>query len=339
MYPGMKNRGFAPLAQLVGRLVMPCTLLWRAFPMLFLLVSLLAMGCGRRRDPIVKDCKVHYAVATMPTPILNTPDFPRVFGGRDGASLELDDVGLCRAVEVVALPGATFEIDGEAMVEGRKICRVKTPQYPYEREGGYFVDRAFLRLVKGRPTPRPRKLPHRTFIRYKLKSAIGKVYLWGGNWAEGIPEMMEFYPPSAPICGMERLAWLFRGVDCSGLLYEATNAWTPRNASSLIHFGKGLPIAGKSPEEILEDVKALDILGWSSHVMIFLSNEEIIQSRVDYDYAKEGNQGGVRIQKALPYLRSLMEDYAAVNDYDDELPEGFSKKFVIRRWYEGEGTL
>ena len=300
------------------------------FQILFLLPA-----CTHHQEPIVQECPPKHAVASLATPLLNSPNFPMVFGGKDGKTIKLDKVQLCREVEVVLLPGAPLTIDGQCQVGGRMIYRVTTPDYPYPNKKGYYVDEGCIRLVDSPPPPRSKRLRHESFIRYKLKSSLDSVYLWGGNWAAGIPQMMEFYPSREPIFGYERKAWILRGVDCSGLIYEATDGWTPRNASSLIRYGNPVDIAGKSAEEICEMVKPLDILGWRTHVMIFLDQEHIIQSRVDYDYDTPGNQGGVRIQKAVDYITRLLKSYDPVNDYDDEVPEG-RKKFVIRRWYESE---
>ncbi|MFH1801090.1 MAG: hypothetical protein ABH891_09660 [Candidatus Omnitrophota bacterium] len=53
-----------------------------------------------------------YARAEKSTPVLNTADFPVVFGGADGKTLKKDPSGLIREVEFIALPGTVFEIEG-----------------------------------------------------------------------------------------------------------------------------------------------------------------------------------------------------------------------------------
>jgi hypothetical protein len=52
-----------------------------------------------------------YAIAFLPTPVLNTPDFSFVFGNKDGKTLHLDDAGLMREVEFIALPETIFTIE------------------------------------------------------------------------------------------------------------------------------------------------------------------------------------------------------------------------------------
>jgi len=67
--------------------------------------------------------------------------------------------------------------------------------------------------------------------------------------------------------------------------------------------------------------------------MIVLDKDNIIQSRVDYDYDTPGNQSGVRVLPMVPLIKKLMESYVPVDSYDTEVPEDMNK-FVIRRWYD-----
>ncbi|HPE85225.1 MAG TPA: hypothetical protein PLO43_03500, partial [Chlamydiales bacterium] len=63
----------------------------------------------------------------------------------------------------------------------------------------------------------------------------------------------------------------FAGVDCSGLLYEASYGLTPRNTSELISFGE---------ERSLENLQPLDLLVWKGHVVIVLDPYHTIESRL-----------------------------------------------------------
>jgi hypothetical protein len=71
-----------------------------------------------------------YAVATLPAPVLNTPDFASVFGGGDGKTLHLDPSGLIREVEFVAIPGTVFHIEESLKRGDQTIYRVTTDEYP-----------------------------------------------------------------------------------------------------------------------------------------------------------------------------------------------------------------
>lgn len=305
----------------------------RVMSSLFLMSSFLLVGCGaRHRVPVLSDCEPFYAVALRPVPLLNTQDVHHVYGGRKGRRVLRDQVGLVRAVEVVALEGASFRVDGQARSRDAIMWRVTTPDYDYPSKTGYFVDSRFLARSEGPKARRNPGLPSPTVLRYRLLRSLGSTYVWGGNVAAGIPDQLRYYPPSRRISQDDRHHWSLKGVDCSGLLYEATRGLTPRNASSLIRYGRAVPIAGRSPEEIAASLRPFDVIGWRTHVMIALDPTELIQSRVDYDYEKPGNQGGVRRQDLVAYLHRLMESYDPVDDWDDEVPEG-RNKFVIRRWY------
>lgn len=297
-------------------------------------------GCSQRKTFTVKDCTEEWAVAKGACPVLNTPDYHRVFGGRNGHTLKRDKVDLVREIELVALPGTIFKVHGICNIgrtpEGQdiNIYKVDTDSYPYESSKGYYVDGRFLRTSIVEPLPPlPEALPSPAMFRYKLLSMVNSTYLWGGNYYQGIPEMASYYPSSKPLFGDERKGWLFRGVDCSGLLFEVAKGQTPRNASSLIRFGEPVEIEGHTAEEIAAATKPFDLLGWRTHVMIVLDKDNIIQSRVDYDYDTPGNQSGVRVLPMVPLIKKLMESYVPVDSYDTDVPEDMNK-FVIRRWYD-----
>ena len=66
---------------------------------------------------------------------------------------------------------------------------------------------------------------------------------------------------------------MLTGLDCSGLLYEASRGMTPRNTSDLMHFGK---------QVTLESIQPLDLILYSGHVIIALSNREVIESGLEF---------------------------------------------------------
>lgn len=102
----------------------------------------------------------------------------------------------------------------------------------------------------------------------KLKKALGQPYIWGGNWGRGILEIKDLY--KSEISRPLENSWTLSGVDCSGLLYEATNGFIPRNTSDLMHFGDKI--------SSLENIKPLDIIIWPGHVIILLEPNLVIES-------------------------------------------------------------
>jgi hypothetical protein len=263
-----------------------------------------------------------YAVAVTPTPVLNRPDFNLVFAGRNGTYPLLDACGKDRALEFVAIPGTVFRIDQELQENGSTRYKVTTADYPYRSLTGYYIDSRFVRLEE-KPVPeRLRQLPVKEAIISALLAADGARYVWGGNIRTGIPLLAEFFTHRSGTGD-----WLaeLRGVDCSGLLYEATSGYTPRNTSSLINYGKPVAIAGLSRAQIAAKLLPLDLIVWDGHVLIVLDRQRLIESRLECD----GKGGGVRVRGVTEALQQIMKGRAPVDDYHKG-----GKKFVVRRWYQ-----
>ncbi|MGA7827771.1 MAG: peptidoglycan endopeptidase [Geobacteraceae bacterium] len=293
---------------------------------LFLLFSGSAALAAAHKSPV-------YAVAIGPAPVLNTPDFRSVFGGSDGRTMALDRCGQLRALEFIALPGTTFHI--EAVVTGFRypVYRVTSDDYPYPSTTGYFVDSRMVRTEDSPPPPRARSLPSPQTIIKHLTSAVGAPYQWGSNLRKGVPAMLSLYPPAPghPITDSNRESWTLRGLDCSGLLYEATDGWTPRNTSTLVRYGSPVAITGLDADGIVQKVQPLDLIVWKGHVMIILDRKRLIESRLDC----QGKNGGVRIRNLHEALKNLLAARIPLDEYGESAAEHRKKGFVIRRWHPG----
>jgi len=290
---------------------------------LFLLLSGLTACAANRLPP-------RYAVATGPVPVLNTPDFRSVFGGNDGITLAVDRCGQIRALEFIALPGTAFRIEGICSDFHFPVYRVTSDDYPYPSSTGYYIDSRMVRTMDSAPAPRKRTLPDPETIIARFVSAAGTPYQWGSNLRQGIPEMLSLYPPTDnELLGKDtQETWTLQGLDCSGLLYEATNGWTPRNTSELVGYGSPLPIAGLDAAGIVQIVQPLDLIVWKGHVMIILDREQLIESRLDC----LGTAGGVTIRELREALRELLASRMPLNEYETHDPAS-SPGFVIRRWH------
>lgn len=266
-----------------------------------------------------------YAHAEIPTPVLNTPDFRSAFGGRDGKTLASDEQGLVRAVEFVALPGTVFFIENAWTVNGVLIYQVSTADYPPQKTGLY-IDSRFVSLSSNPLKPRAKSMPSKQEIIRRMVSRQGLRYVWGGNVAQGVTEMFRFYPPSQKIAPESESMWALQGLDCSGLLYEATNGSTPRNTSDLIYFGKPVTIEGLSPTQIAAKLKPLDLIVWKGHVIIVLDQDRTIESCIGCSPT-----GGVTIRNLRAVLEEIMRTRTATNDYPAQTAP-HEKPFVVRRW-------
>lgn len=194
-------------------------------------------------------------MARGPTPLLNTPDFAAVFGpGR----LPIDGRGLLRHVEMVALKGTKFEVVKKVSPFS---LEVRTLEYS---ESPLYLDLRFVESCSSEAPERKKILPSNEAILEKLHEAVHLPYIWGGNWGKGIPEILTLYG------GEEIPARTLQGLDCSGLLYEATNGYTPRNTGELIHFGREIPT--------LAQIQPLDLIIWPGHVLIALNPTTTIES-------------------------------------------------------------
>lgn len=290
-------------------------------PALLLLAPLFAIAIPSMAEEIPR-----YAVARMAAPVLNTPDFPGVFGSGAGKGPRTDRCGQIREVEFIALPGTPFRIEGKERQGESVIFRVATNDYPYPPKTGYYVDSRFVSVSAGPPPERPRRLPPRERIVESLLAAQGSPYVWGGNVRRGVPQFLDLYPPAGENGGESRRP--LQGVDCSGLLYEATGGWTPRNTSALTGYGAGVPIAGLSPRQIAKRLEPLDLIVWNGHVIIVVDRERAIESRLECGTA---GGGGVVVTPLRQRLQKIMQSRTPADAWDDAAQGG--KIFVVRRWH------
>ncbi len=260
-----------------------------------------------------------YAVAEEPTPVLNSPDFQSVFGGNDGVTVKTDSKGLIREMEFIALPGTVFSLLGEYDYGDHKIYRVETNDYSNNTQ--LFIDSRFVLLKKEKPDERIKKLPSKDEIYKFLDNAVGAKYCWGGDYIAGVKKLIELYQPKDKISDDAEYKWTLQGCDCSGLMYQATGGYTPRNTSELVSYGEPVEIEGLSAEQIASKLQPFDMLVWNGHVIYVYDSQTAIQSSL--------SKGGVVKTDLLQTLKSLMKSRHAVNDYNSSSRE----RFVVRHWY------
>jgi len=278
-----------------------------------------------------------YAIAKSPTPVFYSPNLASIFGGASGTTLKLDAYGEIDELEMIALPNTVFRVLGAIKKGKNTILKVETNDYPYQNDTGYYIDARYVSLTTKKPQDRQKVLPNKNTIIARMKQASGSAYTWGGNYYTGVPSLLRYYAPAEKISSALEAQWKLAGTDCSGLLYQATDGYTPRNTSSLLTYGTSVAIVGKTSEEIRESLRPLDLIVWSGHVMIVINKTQLIESRLDYEPEKEGFQWGVRIKTIKEVLDDALAKKTPVNNIADSAPEG-KKKFVIRRWYDIEAN-
>lgn len=267
-----------------------------------------------------------FAVAVTNAPVLNSPEFMALFGGSDGKTLKQDSCGQLRSLEFIALPGTVFTIEAELKNGSQTVFKVSSAEYPYPSKNGYFIDSRSVRLEPDRPLERIKMLPEKSALLAALKKQSGSRYVWGGNSSAGVQELASWYPPAAgaALSRGDKALWTLTGVDCSGLLYEATGGYTPRNTGSLISFGESVPIAGKSSAQIAALLQPLDLIVWPGHVLIVIDGGNVIESRLVCTEPEKG----VRIR---PGEKALVDILRKRRPADRILNS--SREFVVRRWY------
>lgn len=282
---------------------------------LFILILLLLL-CSKANSQT-------YALAVDYTPVLNTYDFFLVFGGSDGSSVKLDNRGLIGEMEFIAFPGTVFSILEIVEFDDRnlKYYKVKTDDYQYK--GDFYVDSRMVKTYFEKPNGRVIEKPNQSDVVKFMKSIIGYPYMWGGNYADGISDMLNYYNPKNEIDKETKNLWTLKGVDCSGLLYQSTAGYTPRNTSSLLTYGEPVNIEDKPLEEIIPLLKPLDLIVIKGHVVIVLDENTSIESSPNK---------GVHTTELKTRLSKIMEEYKPVNDFGKRMWK--NKEFVIRRWID-----
>ena len=241
------------------------------------------------------------------TPILNTKKFSSVFGGDDGASIPLNEKGFVEAMESIALPGTKFQ--GKETDEPF-ILEVTTKEYPYK--GPFYVD---SRLLTPSEKEREVILPNKEKILCTLKTLLGYPYFWGGNCL-GTKNLLSLYSPPKKPKNLDN--WKLKGFDCSGLIYNATSGYTPRNTSSWLSFGKEIEIEGKNINEVISSLKPLDAIVWDGHILFVFDQNQTIESKAGQ---------GVVLKDIKKRLTSILEEGRAPKNTPSK--EGY---FLVRRW-------
>jgi len=236
-----------------------------------------------------------------PAPVLNTADFQSIFC----KAMPLNGDGHLEAYEFVALPGMCFKLLSEM---DQNILQISYLEYS---SSPLFIDRRFCQFLERPIDPLPATWTAASLLE-RMEKRIGTPYVWGGNWANGIPQMLELYPPRGKILPRIKELWTFRGLDCSGLLFEASSGTTPRNTSALVHYGQSLEN---------DDLLPMDMIVYPGHVLFVRDQDTIIESK---------SPMGVRIELLKVRLDEILAERKFVRNWLKETDSANS--FTIRRF-------
>jgi hypothetical protein len=220
--------------------------------------------------------------------------------------LPLDDQGLYRPLEMMLMPGAEFEIMN---IYEKGVCQIKLKD---QKKYYLFLDMLDLNFKD------LGQIQDEQQILTKLLSFQGCPYVWGSNWILNSDQwcQVESCFSSYPENFIKNMKYLFSGIDCSGLLYAATLGQLPRNTSELIHFGNFIDINGLSNQHICQKVRPLDLLVWKGHVLAFLDENTLIESRKDF---------GCVIVDAKNRLEEIRQTRIPSSEIGED-------RFYVKRW-------
>ena len=200
----------------------------------------------------------------------------------------------------------------------------------YGENDAYFLDSRFVKLEEHKPDEVIHKVPDMSSIFKTLLAAVDSQYIWWGSYYQWIPEINELYPTpdDVKLSTWEQQYKILQWTDCSWLLWQATNGYTPRTTRSLLTFWDPVAISWFNVDQIVWIVKPLDLIVWAGHVVIILSNEYAIESIWKKDF-----EWWVEIVGLKERLEDIFTRRQPVNDWSkSSLPE--KQKFVIRRWFK-----
>ncbi len=254
-----------------------------------------------------------FAKAFLPTPIFNHFSLEEFLGCRDG-SLSLNPKGRLPFLEMIALEGSLFYLQEKIT---SYVYRAMTNEYPCPYP--LYVDIRSLKLIE-KEEERKKQCPSLQKIINSLLLQRGRPYLWGGNLGDPLLYMEQWYPSPLPLSPYETMIKTFHGIDCSGLIYFASNGFTPRNTAQMVNYGRQVSIAKGD----LSDwhLQPLDLIIDLGHVAIVIDSSWSIQSK---------EKTGVFLIRTKDLIDSLLRKKKPKNEWDDSIKESI---FIIRRWIE-----
>ncbi len=228
---------------------------------------------------------------------INVSSFEALFTSKKSI---LNEKGHPKAYEMTLVPRMQGEILDELKNEDCYLVQFPfytTPIYVFKKH----VQVAKSQMDLNRPT--------KEILISNLKSCVGRAYLWGGNHVGKTQFFIDHFKKNQMTI-REKRALELDGIDCSGLLFYASNFSTPRNTKELQLFGSSINDLGV--------LHPLDLILTKGHVAIILDENYVIQSR---------QNRGVYISALKAELKQLLNKKNFKSYVHDE------NDFSIRRFY------
>lgn len=266
-----------------------------------------------------------YGVSIVPTPVFLTSDIWSYFD----TTLKKNKFWLVEPLEFVAPVGTVFDIISDRKDSLWNTVYQVSPDVRRYKSKNLFIDARFVQRQSSKPASRIIILPSKLQIIKNMSALVWTPYIWWWSRWYAIPQMLTRYPVgdiSRADRAYRQLAW----VDCGGLLHTATQGYTPKSTKQLISYGNPVSIAWRTRDQIIDMIKPLDIIVWPGHVIIIASQTYTIESTIDANLKKPGNQWGVVVRKLSTVLDEILISRKKIpvdNIWDSK------NSFVIRRRY------
>ena len=274
-----------------------------------------------------------YWVALTATPVFqlprDNPDINEIIWWPWTQWPKFDGSNLIREVIVVYPKWTVFSLKAKKMKWKNTYYEVRTNEFDAKEDEthSFYIDSRFVDVSKTRPKDIIPKLPSSEQILLNMHNAIGSSYIWWGTHYQWVPELNNYFPSDVKLSANQLKQKTLKWVDCSWLLYQATNGYTPRNSHWLLTYWNAVEIEWNTIDQIIKKLRPLDLIVWAGHVIIVYDANNVIESRW-YPWFK----GGVMMTKTKTRLQEIFETRKPVNNWSEsKLPN--AGKFVVRRRY------
>ena len=274
-----------------------------------------------------------YWIALSATPVFQlpreNPDINRIMWWPWSTWLQLDESNLIREVIVVYPKGTVFSLIKKLKKWNFTYYEVRTNEFDWKDSAthSFYIDSRFVDVTKEMPHGRAPKLPSQENILKNMHNALWSAYIWWWSRYQWVPEMTIYFPSDTELSKGQKTQKTLKGVDCSWLLYQSTNWYTPRNSHWLLNYWKAVEVEWNSVEQIAKKLRPLDLIVWAGHVIIVYDANKVIESRWYPNF-----KGGVMLTNTKDRLREIMETRQPVNSWSESKKPSW-EKFVVRRWY------
>ena len=283
-----------------------------------------------------EDSFVWYAVTKLPTPVYilawDDVDINWIMGWKNTTWVHFDDYNTIDELDVVLLPWTSVTLLKEIKTWWNLYYQIRTREFDawLWSEENLYIDSRFVENIDYKAWERKSILPSKEEIIQNLYAALWTQYVWWWNWYQWISEIDDFYetPVDVELSELEHEYKILQWTDCSGLLWQATDWYTPRNTRGLLTFWSGVAISWNTIDEIVNKVEPLDLIVWAWHVIVILDKEHAIES-----LRKENFEWGAEVVDLHERLEDIFTKRYPVDEYNESfLLE--KEKFVVRRWYD-----